>query len=198
MLITFTKRFEFKDKSGRSIYPSGATLPVTESVAIAAALAGATDNPDARDLAKKTPKSSSNKALSKMTKSELIEEIDRLKSDSEFTALNQTITELQAKLEIANTEVETAETKVALSGVVDQANETAMQNLISAWNDAAPDKDAVETLDDITTILIKMRETENITDTDINTPNSETQPSQDNLVETDGNQQNLDDPAAAT
>ena len=76
MNIKFTKRYNHKDRYGVITYPTGATLPVTESIAIGAARAGATDDPVALELAKSAPrKKTRSSALSKMSKEDMAAEL---------------------------------------------------------------------------------------------------------------------------
>lgn len=160
MLITFTKRFEYKEPSGLVTYPSGATLPVTEDVAIAAALKGATDTPEALDLADKSKaKSASEKSFAKMKRAELLEEVIRLNNQGEVAALEIKIAQLE-------TELQTAQAQIALSGTVDMANEAAMNDLITAWNAASPEASEVDDLASITAILTEMAAADDLQEDD--------------------------------
>lgn len=171
MNILFTKRYQHKDTNGSTIYPPNATLPVTDAVAIGAALAGATDDPEALAMAAEYQADDlAGKALSKMTKPELLDEIARLttgepdatrhkKITDNIQALEQEVKDLTAERAALQTDLATANAKVELAGTVSNANDEAMSAVIAAYNAAAPDSAPVESLAQMTEALTELATT---------------------------------------
>jgi len=168
MNILFTKQYKHKDDNGYTIYPPNASIPVTSEVAIGAALAGATDDPDALAMAAEYKADDlATKALAKMTKPELLDEIARLmtgepdatrhkKITDNIQALEKEVKDLTVERDTLKTDLATAQSQVELAGTVSNANDEAMSALIAAYNAAAPEGKTVESLAEMTAALTEL------------------------------------------